>query len=131
MPELPDVTLYVDALKSRIVGQRLDALSVNTPFLLRTFDPPIQAVAGKRGLGVHRIGKRIATALEDDLYVVLHLMIAGRLHWSNKPATEAKVPRSAIALWEFSGGTLWLTEAGTKKRASLHIVRGVESLKQF
>jgi len=128
MPELPDITVYVEALSDRVVGQPLNALHLHTPFLLRTVDPPLQRVAGKTVRMVRRIGKRIAFALDDDLYVVLHLMIAGRLHWLE---AGKRVPKTALATLEFPNGTLTLTEAGTKKRASLHIVRGAEALAQF
>jgi formamidopyrimidine-DNA glycosylase len=128
VPELPDITVYVEALGSRLVGQPLLSVRLSTPFLLRTVDPPLQDVGGKRVQGVRRIGKRIVFALDDDLYVVLHLMIAGRLHWF---AGNKRVPRTALAAFEFPNGTLTLTEAGTKKRASLHLARGAEALKQF
>ena len=127
MPELPDITVYVEALERRIFGQRLDGLSITSPFLLRTFDPPPEATEGKRVTGLSRLGKRIGFHLEDDLFLVLHLMIAGRLHWypheSEKlsPKTSYK---SQLARFEFSSGELLLTEASKKKRASLHIVRG-------
>jgi len=128
VPELPDITVYVEALGSRVVGQPLVSVRLSTPFLLRTVDPPLQEVGGKRVQGVRRVGKRIVFALDDDLYVVLHLMIAGRLHWF---AGSKRVPRTALATFEFPNGTLTLTEAGTKKRASLHLARGAEALKQF
>lgn len=128
MPELPDITVYVEALGSRVVGQPLLSVRLSTPFLLRTVEPPLQEVGGKRVHGVRRAGKRIVFALDDDLYVVLHLMIAGRLHWF---AGDKRVPRTALATFEFPNGTLTLTEAGTKKRASLHLARGAEALKQF
>jgi len=128
MPELPDITVYVEALSDRVVGRPLNALHLHTPFLLRTVDPPLQRVAGKAVREVRRIGKRIAFALDDDLWVVLHLMIAGRLHWLE---AGKRVPKTVLATFEFPNGTLTLTEAGTKKRASLHIVRGAEALAQF
>jgi formamidopyrimidine-DNA glycosylase len=128
MPELPDITVYVEALADRVVGQTLNALHVHTPFLLRTFDPPIQSVAGSQVRDLRRIGKRIVLALDDELYIVLHLMIAGRLHWLE---SRKRVPRTVLAAFEFPNGTLTLTEAGTKKRASLHIVRGAPALAQF
>ena len=124
MPELPDITVYVEALSDRVVGQPLVALHLHTPFLLRTVDPPLQIVAGKTVRDVRRIGKRIVLALDDDLYVVLHLMIAGRLHWLD---AGKRVPKTVLAAFDFPNGTLTLTEAGTKKRASLHIVRGAKS----
>ena len=128
MPELPDITVYVEALESRIVGHPLVNVSITTPFLLRTVDPPLQSLDRKSVRAVRRLGKRIVFALDDDLYVVLHLMIAGRLHWID--ATK-RVPKNALAAFEFPAGTLTLTEAGTKKRASLHIVRGAKSLAEF
>ena len=128
MPELPDITVYVEALSDRVVGQPLVALHLHTPFLLRTVDPPLQIVAGKTVRDVRRIGKRIVLALDDDLYVVLHLMIAGRLHWLD---AGKRVPKTVLAAFDFPNGTLTLTEAGTKKRASLHIVRGAGALTQF
>lgn len=128
MPELPDITVYVEALERRIVGQPLGAAHINSPFLLRTFDPPLAAVAGKTVLAMRRIGKRIAFELDDELFLVLHLMIAGRLHWLDR---GKRVPRTVLASLEFPTGTLTLTEAGSKKRASLHIVRGRDALRQF
>lgn len=128
MPELPDVTVYVEALESRIVGRALEQVRIGTPFLLRTVDPPLQALTAKAVRGVRRVGKRIVIALDDDLFIVLHLMIAGRLHWLDR---GKRVPKTALAAFEFPNGTLTLTEAGSKKRASLHLARGSESLRQF
>src|SRR5919109_1551059 len=128
MPELPDITVYVEALQTRIVGQRLENVRIGTPFLLRTVSPSLQDSVGRLALGVSRLGKRIVILLDGDIHFVLHLMIAGRLHWLAHPA---KVPKTALAAFEFPNGVLTLTEAGSKKRASLHIVRGSESLKQF
>jgi formamidopyrimidine-DNA glycosylase len=128
VPELPDITVYVEALESRVVGQPLVAVRITTPFLLRTVDPPLQSVGGKGVRTVRRLGKRIVVALDDDLFMVLHLMIAGRLHWIGR---NARVPKNVLAALEFPNGTLTLTEAGSKKRASLHIVHGAEALKQF
>ena len=128
MPELPDITVYIEALESRVVGQPLVDVRIATPFLLRTVDPPLSSVGGKVVRGLRRIGKRIALELDDDLFVVLHLMIAGRLHWIE---AGKRVPKNVTASFELPNGTLTLTEAGTKKRASLHIVRGVAALKQF
>lgn len=127
MPELPDVTLYVEALEQRIVGQRLERVVIASPFLLRTVLPPIQAVLGKRVREVRRIGKRIAIGLETDLWLVFHLMIAGRLHWFAAGAAVSK--RAALARLAFADGLLTLTEAGTKRRASLHLVHGPEQLR--
>src|SRR5689334_21990504 len=129
MPELPDITVYVEALHRRIVSQPLDEVRLGTPFLLRTIDPPLDAIIGKRVLDVRRLGKRLVFALEDDLFVVLHLMIAGRLHW--KPRGGKGGRKSSLAAFEFPSGTLTLTEAGTKRRASLHLVRGAPGLAEF
>ncbi|HEY8174753.1 MAG TPA: DNA-formamidopyrimidine glycosylase family protein [Gemmatimonadaceae bacterium] len=128
MPELPDITVYIEALEARVVGQPLVNVSIATPFLLRTVDPPLQSLDRKSVRAIQRLGKRIVFALDDDLYVVLHLMIAGRLHWID---ANKRVPNNALAAFEFPTGTLALTEAGTKKRASLHIVRGAKALEQF
>jgi formamidopyrimidine-DNA glycosylase len=126
MPELPDIVVYIERLRPRIEGQVLQRVRLASPFLLRSVDPPLAAVAGKRVLGLRRLGKRVVVALEGDLFLVLHLMIAGRLHW--KPP-GAKVPgKVGLAAFDFAGGTLTLTEAGTKKRAALHVVRGEEVL---
>lgn len=129
MPELPDITVYVEAISSRILGQPLERVRIPKPFLLRSVDPPISAANGKRVIGVRRIGKRIALELEDDLFLVIHLMIAGRLRWV--PA-GGKVPgKVGLAAFDFPNGTLILTEAGSKRRASLWLVRGEDSLEQF
>ena len=126
MPELPDIALYLDALASRVVGKPLERLRIASPFLLRTADPAASDLVGRAIRDVRRLGKRIVLALEDDYFVVLHLMIAGRLHW--KPA-GAPIPRRAgLAAFDFPNGTLLLTEAGTKHRASLHILRGAAAL---
>jgi formamidopyrimidine-DNA glycosylase len=128
MPELPDVTVYVEALAARVVGHRLGRVAIRGPFLLRSVAPPVEALPGKAVREVRRVGKRIAIGFEDDLWVALHLMIAGRLHWSPgaKPAG-----RKALALFEFDCGTLTLTEAGTQHRASLHVVTGEEGLREL
>jgi len=127
MPELPDVTVYVEALERRIVGERLERFEIRSPFLLRTVEPAIEAALGRRVLAVRRIGKRIAVGLEGGLWLVLHLMIAGRLHWLPR---GVPVKRTALARLEFGSGTLTLTEAGTKRRASLHLVQGEQALAQ-
>jgi formamidopyrimidine-DNA glycosylase len=127
MPELPDVTVYVEALERRIVGERLERLEIRSPFLLRTVEPAVETALGKRVLAVRRIGKRIAIGLEGKLWLVLHLMIAGRLHWF---ARDVPAKRTALARLEFGSGTLTLTEAGTKRRASLHLVHGEQALAQ-
>jgi formamidopyrimidine-DNA glycosylase len=129
MPELPDITVYIEALASRVVGQPLQRIRIAKPFLLRSVDPPISAAEGKRVTGLRRMGKRIVLELEDDLFLVIHLMIAGRLRWL--PA-GGKVPgKIGLAAFDFPNGTLILTEAGSKRRASLWLVRGELSLEQF
>src|SRR5215210_6986952 len=129
MPELPDITVYIEALESRVIGQVLERTRIAKPFLLRSFDPPIAAADGKRVTGTRRMGKRIVLELEDDLFLVIHLMIAGRLRWV---AEGTKVPgKIGLAAFDFTNGTLILTEAGSKRRASLWLVRGEESLEQF
>ena len=126
MPELPDIALYLHALRPRVVGERLERLRIASPFLLRSADPPVDDLAGRAVTDVRRLGKRIVFALDDDYFVVLHLMIAGRLHW--KPA-GAPIPRRAgLAAFDFPNGTLLLTEAGTKHRASLYVVHGADAL---
>jgi formamidopyrimidine-DNA glycosylase len=129
MPELPDIVVYIEALTSRIVGETLDKVRFASPFLLRSVEPPIDSVVGKRAAGVERMGKRIVFALEDQLFLVFHLMIAGRLRWLEP---NAKIPgKIGLAAFDFSSGTLVLTEASSKKRASLHLVRGREALAPF
>jgi formamidopyrimidine-DNA glycosylase len=128
MPELPDITVYVEALEQRVVGQPLVEARLNTPFLLRSVDPPLGELVGKRVCSVTRLGKRIVFEMEGDLYMVLHLMIAGRLHW--KPL-KAKRVRADLAELEFPSGRLTLTEAGTKRRASLYLLRGSAGLAEF
>ena len=129
MPELPDITVYVEALRERTRGRTLIRALVRSPFLLRSADPPLGAAYGKTVREVRRLGKRIALGLTDDLWLVLHLMIAGRLHW-NMAAPKAK-GRNVLATFEFDSGWLWLTEAGTQHRASLHIVAGEAGLAAF
>jgi formamidopyrimidine-DNA glycosylase len=130
MPELPDLTVYVERLEPRILGQPLERVRLANPFLLRTADPPIHAAEGKLVVGVRRVGKRIAVALEEALFLVFHLMIAGRLHWKEPPG--ARVPgKVGLAAFDFPTGTLLLTEAGTRRRASLHLVRGEPALAAF
>src|SRR6266567_1427801 len=122
MPELPDVTVYLEALDVRIRGATLERVRLTSPFVLRSFDPPISTAHGRGVTGLRRVGKRIVVALEGDLFLAIHLMIAGRLHWK---AAGAKVPgKIGLAAFDFSTGTLLLTEAGTKRRASLEAVRG-------
>ena len=129
MPELPDITIYREALDVRIRGQMLERVRIINPFLLRTAVPPIADAEHKRVLAVQRLGKRIILALEDDLFLILHLMVAGRLRWLAK---AAKPPgRITLATFEFANGTLAFTEAGTKRRASLHCVRGAAAVAAF
>ena len=129
MPELPDIVVYIEALDQRIVGRRLERVRILSPFLLRTAAPPISAAEGKRVEGLRRMGKRIVVGLEGGLFLVLHLMIAGRLRWLGP---GAKPPgRITLALLDFDNGTLAFTEAGTKRRASLHLVQGEAALRQF
>jgi len=129
MPELPDITAYIDALESRIVGQPLERVRLASAFLLRTVQPPLNSVEGKIVRQLRRIGKRIAMGVEGDLWLVLHLMIAGRLHWK---AAGAKLSgRQNLAAFDFPNGSLVLTEAGAKRRASLHVVLGEEGLQSM
>jgi formamidopyrimidine-DNA glycosylase len=126
MPELPDITLYIEALERRILGAPIEAARIAHPFLLRTAHPPIAAVTGKRVRAIERLGKRIAFGLDDELWLVLHLMIAGRLHWQEP---GAKLPgKRGLAAFDFPSGSLILTEAGSKRRASLHLVQGRQAL---
>src|SRR5438270_12393387 len=125
VPELPDITAYIEALEPRVLRQPIQAVRLASPFVLRTFDPPISATIGKQVIAIHRIGKRIAFEIEGDLFLVLHLMIAGRLRWGDR---GAKVPgKLGLAAIDFPYGTLLFTEAATKKRASLHLVRGKDA----
>src|SRR5438874_8540369 len=126
MPELPDIVVYVEALHQRVAGRVLQRVRVAHPFLVRTFDPPLDAAFGKTVRGLRRLGKRIVFELDDDLFLVLHLMIAGRLHW--KPPGTKPPGKIGLAAFDFPDGTLTLTEAGTKRRASLHLVRGEDQL---
>jgi formamidopyrimidine-DNA glycosylase len=128
MPELPDITIYIEALQARLINQPLEKIRLASPFLLRSFEPPIRAAEGKKVLGFHRLGKRIVFELEGDLYLVFHLMITGRFHWKKRGAA---VPRKyGHAAFDFPSGTLLLTEMGTKKRASLHLVNGREKVSE-
>lgn len=124
MPELPDITVYLEALQPRIVGQPLEEVRVGSPFLLRTFDPPLEATSGRLVTQLRRIGKRIAIGVEGNLWLVIHLMIAGRLHW--RPHGASIGSKLALAAFDFPTGSLLLHEAGSKKRASLHILRTVD-----
>ena len=126
MPELPDVTVYIETLSPRIVGQPLEGIRLASPFVLRSVDPPPAVLVGRRVLGLRRLGKRIVLALEDDLYVVVHLMIAGRFRWEKRGARPPA--RLGLAAFDFPTGTLLLTEASKKKRAAIHLVRGAAAL---
>jgi formamidopyrimidine-DNA glycosylase len=129
MPELPDIAAYVSALEPRIVGQPLQHIRLNSAFLLRTAQPPLASAEGRTVRELRRVGKRIVIGVEGDLWLALHLMIAGRLHWK---APEAKlVGRRSLAAFDFPDGALALTEAGTKHRASLHVLQGEESLRSI
>jgi formamidopyrimidine-DNA glycosylase len=127
MPELPDIVVYIEALEKCILGRPLEHVRLASPFLLRSVDPPLSRVDGKTVRELRRIGKRIAIGLDDDLWLVLHLMIAGRLHWRPRGAKVSR-PRG-LAAFDFPNGSLVLTEAGTKKRASLHLVLGEAGLR--
>ncbi len=122
MPELPDITLYLEALGDRIVGRQLTGITLINPFLLRTATPPLASVAGRQVERLRRVGKRIAIGLSGELWLVVHLMIAGRLHWYSRGQKVSG--RAALARFEFDNGTLTLTEAGSKRRASLHVLQG-------
>src|SRR5436305_5298910 len=128
MPELPDITAYITAIESRTLGQTLERVRLGSVFLLRTADPPLSSAEGKTVTGLRRIGKRIAIGVEGDLWLVLHLMIAGRLHW--RPLGAKLGGRQNVAAFDFPNGSLVLTEAGSKRRASLHLFRGEESLRE-
>ena len=126
MPELPDVSVYIESLAPRVVGQRLERVRLASPFLLRTVDPPLAELFGKHVRALRRLGKRIVIAFDGDLFLVIHLMIAGRLRW--RPS-GTKVPgKLGLAAFDFSSGTLLLTEASSRKRAALHVVRGEAAL---
>ncbi len=129
MPELPDITIYLEQLAPRVLTQPLERVELVNLFVLRSVDPPISAVENKRVIALERIGKRIVLGFEDDIFLVIHLMIAGRLRWR---AVKAKLPAgNRLAIFHFPTGVLVLTEAGTTRRASLHLVRGREGLRQF
>ncbi len=129
MPELPNIEVYLDALRPRIVGQTLERVRLASPFLLRSVEPPLDAVIGRAVLGLRRLGKRIVIEFSGKLFLLLHLMIAGRLHW--KPR-GAKVPgKIGLAAFDFSSGTLLMTEAGSKRRAALYAARGEEALREL
>ncbi|HMH78383.1 MAG TPA: DNA-formamidopyrimidine glycosylase family protein, partial [Candidatus Udaeobacter sp.] len=126
MPELPDVTVYLEALAARIGGARLERIRLANPFVLRSVDPGPAEAVGRTVTGVRRLGKRIVIALEGEIFVLIHLMIAGRLHWKE---VGAKPPgKIGLAAFDFSTGTVTLTEAGSKRRAAIHLVRGEAAL---
>jgi formamidopyrimidine-DNA glycosylase len=129
MPELPDVTVYVEALRTRVIGHRLVRVLVRSPFLLRSASPPISATEGRTVHEVRRLGKQIALGVEGELWLVLHLKIAGRLHWNTSSPKVSN--RNLLAMFEFDNGWLWLTEAGTQHRASLHLVEGETGLQSL
>jgi len=129
MPELPDITVYIEALERRIVGQLLLKIRVNSPFVVRTYERPLSVAEGKRVSELRRVGKRIAIGLDGDLWLVLHLMIAGRLHW--KPAGVKLVGKQNLAAFDFDTGTLTLTEAGSKRRAGLWLLQGAAALAEL
>jgi formamidopyrimidine-DNA glycosylase len=129
VPELPDIALYLHALEPRVIGRRLERVRVFTPFVLRSFEPPLSAVSGKTVRELRRLGKRIVFGLSDELFLVVHLMVAGRFRWEEPQAPGSKPGgRIALAAFDFEHGTLGLTEASKKKRASLHVVRGEAEL---
>ncbi len=129
MPELPDITVYVERIAQRTEGKALEAIRFASPFVLRTAVPPIRDVFGKRVVGVQRLGKRIVLSFEDDYLLVIHLMVAGRFRWEDR---GAKIPgKVGLAALDFETGTLVLTEASSKKRASIHLVRGRDALRDF
>jgi formamidopyrimidine-DNA glycosylase len=129
VPELPDITVYIEALEARVIGEPVVSVRLVNPFVLRTVDPPIDRVTGKRVKALRRMGKRIVLEFEDDLFLVIHLMIAGRLRWRDPGGSVAKP--APLARIEFPKGVLVLTEAGKQRRASLHLVQGERSLEQF
>ena len=131
MPELPDVTVYVEAIAARVVGEPLTGYAIRNVFALRSVEPPLDAVVGRPVRGVRRLGKRIVLDFDDELHLVVHLMIAGRFRWIPAGARVRVPARIALAELQFPTGTLVLTEAGTKRRASLHLVRGADALAPF
>jgi formamidopyrimidine-DNA glycosylase len=129
MPELPDVTVYLEALAARVSGRKLLGVRLASAFVLRTFDPPLSAAAGKKVLGLRRVGKRLVLELEGDLFLVIHLMIAGRLRWLD---AGAKIPgKIGLAAFDFDSGTAVLTEVASKKRASIHLLRGEQAVREM
>jgi formamidopyrimidine-DNA glycosylase len=128
VPELPDVVVYAEALTSTVVNRTLERLSIPSPFVLRSVTPPIQSVVGQEIRGIRRVGKRIVLTFESDLFLVIHLMIAGRLRWRERGRKLGLGSKIVLASFEFAHGTLWLTEAGSKKRASMQLVQGEDAL---
>jgi len=133
MPELPDITIYIGALQARIIGQRLERVRIASPFLLRTATPPLESAFGKKVAEVRRLGKRICIGLENEIWLVLHLMIAGRLHWTPAQARKGKaISRNGnVAALDFENGSVMWSEAGSQKRASLHVMAGEEGLREL
>ncbi len=133
MPELPDITVYIEALETRVLNQQLEKVTVASPFLLRTAEPPIRALEGKTVRELRRLGKRVCFGFDDELWLVLHLMIAGRLHWKHDtgPPKSVRAPKNQLAAFVFENGTLTLTEAGTQRRAAIHIIHGDANLAAF
>jgi formamidopyrimidine-DNA glycosylase len=129
MPELPDVTVYIEALEERVLNQAIKKIRLGSPFVLRSFEPPLREAEGKRVLRLRRLGKRIVFELADELFLVVHLMIAGRFLW--KPPGAKIARKYGLAAFDFPSGTLLLTEAGTKKRASLHLMSGIDGLQEL
>lgn len=129
MPELPDIVTYVEALDRHVVGQTLESVRIRGPFVVRSVDPPISAAAGHQVVGARRLGKRIVLEMADDFFLVIHLMIAGRLLWKARGAPLTN--RISLAAFDVASGSLILTEAGTTKRASIHLIRGAEGLREF
>jgi len=129
LPELPDIAAYIEALEPRVVGETLERVRIGNPFLLRTIEPPVASAEGRGVLELRRIGKRIAIGVEGGVWLVLHLMIAGRLHW--RPPNSKLAGRQNLAAFDFANGTLTLTEAGSQRRAALHLVRGEEGLRSL
>jgi formamidopyrimidine-DNA glycosylase len=130
MPELPDLTVYLDFLQHHVVGQTLNQVRLGSPFVLRTADPPLRTAFGRRVLGVRRLGKRLVLELEGDLFLAIHLMIAGRFRWKTEPGAPI-VAKIGLAAFDFPNGTLVLTEASPKKRAAMHLIQGEAALAEF
>ena len=129
MPELPDVVVYLEALEQRILGQTLESIRLQNPFVLRSVDPPLASAVGRRVIGLRRIGKRLVWELDGELFLIIHLMIAGRLRW--RPRGAKPPGKVGLAAFDFPGGTVVLTEAGSRRRASIHLVEGAANLAAF